>query len=75
MRLDIVVKSIKPIRAVTLCGTDPSHDAMDDVTPAILAAITKNGVELAGEPIGIYYGEEFRTRACTVSAPSGQNVE
>jgi DNA-binding transcriptional MerR regulator len=58
--LDIVVKRIEPIPALTFRGVYPSYGAMGHVTTAILAAIDGHSVKLAGPPIGISYGDEFK---------------
>ena len=59
--LDIVVKQVKPVRALTIRGSYPSFDAMESIRAEILAALARSTITLAGSPMGIYYGDEFRT--------------
>ena len=59
--LDIVVKQIQPVRTLTIRDTYPSYEAMESIRAEILAALARSAITLAGSPVGIYYGDEFRT--------------
>ncbi|HLV37718.1 MAG TPA: MerR family transcriptional regulator [Spirillospora sp.] len=57
--LDIVVKQIEPLRAVTLRRVCPTQQDADAIGHAIQSAIARGLVRPTGQPMNNLYGDEF----------------